>query len=347
MRAGMPGKCGAAGSGEGMRQAGQVKLGYYPTPEVVVDRLRTFMQFPGEEYPALDPCCGCGAALAGLLHGTQGLGYGVELDGYRARESSGVLHRVVRGAWENAVVAREAFSICLLNPPYDFEGEGERDEKVFLQTTHPHLVAGGVLIYIIPQPRLSRVVARILAYRFEDLRVYRFPRGEYEVFRQIVVLGVKRRAPVADDELFRRLVSVPDEDLPELPCAAEPLYAVPAAPSRVRPFRGMRLTEDDVREVLVRSSLYGRARDLCQGLGEREGVRPPLPLRQGHIGLMLASGHLDGEVGEGGDLHLVRGRVVKETVPLPTENENEEREMEVFRVSVVLLDATGDVRTLV
>jgi len=58
--------------------------------------------------------------------------------------------------------------------------------------TVPYLVPGGVLVYIIPQSRVSKGVARLLASRFEHIKVFRFPDPEYDDFRQVVVFGVRK-----------------------------------------------------------------------------------------------------------------------------------------------------------
>ena len=54
-----------------MRIAGRMKMGYYPTPERVVEQIRKCLSFPREPFTALDPCCGEGLALEQLLSNTQ------------------------------------------------------------------------------------------------------------------------------------------------------------------------------------------------------------------------------------------------------------------------------------
>ena len=73
-----------------------------------------------------------------------------------------------------------------------------------------------------------------------------------------------------------------------------------------------------------------------------------MPLHTGHLGLLLASGCLDGVVGEGEDRHLVRGKVEKIT---HTEQEYQgdvlvERELERYRVSVKVLTRDGEIKYL-
>ena len=50
-----------------MRTAGQIKMGYYPTPPRIVELIRERLDFPTKTtFAALDPCCGEGNALQQL-----------------------------------------------------------------------------------------------------------------------------------------------------------------------------------------------------------------------------------------------------------------------------------------
>lgn len=92
--------------------------------------------------------------------------------------------------FENTLLTEETFSLILLNPPYDGEmmtGGGHRMENTFLAPSTRLLVRGGVLIYIIPETRISLEIAKHLAGWYEDLRCLRFTPGEFEVYKQIVI----------------------------------------------------------------------------------------------------------------------------------------------------------------
>jgi len=145
-----------------MRIHGRIKMGHYPTPGPVVDLIRNYLSFPNATFAALDPCCGEGQALAGIVSGRRAVTYGVELDHQRADASKTRLHHVLRCGIEETRIQHRACSLLLLNPPYDeltLEEEAatktERQERAFLRMTVPYLIAGGVLVYIIPQNRLD------------------------------------------------------------------------------------------------------------------------------------------------------------------------------------------------
>jgi len=112
-----------------LRPKGQIKMGYYPTPDSVVALVKPRLVFPDGSFAALDPCCGTGKALAGLVAGTRAATYGVELDLERAREADAVLTTVAKGAFELSKVPKNSFSLLLLNPPYDWESGADESAR--------------------------------------------------------------------------------------------------------------------------------------------------------------------------------------------------------------------------
>ncbi|MGB9886477.1 MAG: DUF6094 domain-containing protein [Moorellales bacterium] len=332
-----------------MRLAGQAKAGYYPTPAVVVDRLKRLLKFPEEPFAALDPCCGEGDALARLLDGTSGRGYGVELDLGRAARAGEKLYRVAPGAFELAKVPARAFSLLFLNPPYDWEvgsaAVQERKELVFLREATGLLVEGGVLVYIVPEKAYDQRVCRYLDYRYRDIRLWRFPDGEYEVFRQTVLMAVKKERPSASEGRVKKLQEYAAARLFRvLPEGAEPLYEVPPSDPEVE-IQGGALMPEEAEEAVKASPVWRRLDAYFAAFGPRriEPARPPVPLHAGHVGLLLAAGHLDGVVEAGPDTHLVRGRVVPVEVPVDSD-EDEERVLVTYRVKVGVLTPDGGYR---
>ncbi|HHW17490.1 MAG TPA: class I SAM-dependent methyltransferase [Firmicutes bacterium] len=191
-----------------MRLTAQIKMGYYPTPDVVVNLIRPMLEFPSQEFPVLDPCCGTGKALADLVAGTAAVTYGIELDLGRAREADKHLNCVAKGAFEQATVAKNAFSLVLLNPPYDADTsnfETRRKEHTFLRETTPLLVDEGILVYIVPQQRISPQIAKHLDYSYEAISCWRFPPKEYRDFIQVVILAKKKKIKHRTDSSTKSL----------------------------------------------------------------------------------------------------------------------------------------------
>jgi tRNA1(Val) A37 N6-methylase TrmN6 len=342
--------------GEGtMRLAGRIKMGYYPTPLSIVERIKSFVSIPkNQPINALDPCCGEGLALRNLTEGLDCETYGIELDSHRAEEAKENLHHVLKCSYTEARITNGCYSLLFLNPPYDEETlndgtvtSSERKEKVFLKDTIKYLQPGGVLIYIIPQPRLDTSIAKILSYRFEQLSIYRFHGEEYDAFKQIVLFAVKRKEPGIGEEDLLALSKVKDSKLPETPLLTEPCYSLPQA-RKVTLFRSSVIDKDELEKEAKSSPLWRKLSEMAR-CDELRRERPPLPLHQGHIALMLANGCLDGVVGEGDDRHVVKGRVQKVVATYQEQNEDgyQEREIDRYQVSVKILTLDGEIRVLV
>jgi hypothetical protein len=64
-----------------------------------------------------------------------------------------------------------------------------------------------------------------------------------------------------------------------------------------------------------------------------------MPLRKGHLALLIAAGMLNNVVlRQGSERVLVKGRTTKALVPIETDDERTEVEREVIRTSVQVLD---------
>jgi hypothetical protein len=334
-----------------MRLEAKIKMGYYPTPLPVIERIRSFLKFPEDNVNLFDPCCGEGLALKKLKGEVKATTYGVELDQHRAEKAKNNLDHVIKGSYEDARISHNAFSCMLLNPPYDWEAPeneetSERKEKTFLKGTVRYLQRSGTLIYIIPQRRLSKDIAKILSYRFEHFNVFRFPDEEYEDFKQIVLLGSKKHEPLLNDMEYHRLKSVSARELQEIPYSEKPIYDLPPS-GDVHLFRSSLIDEEELESEMQHSVILKKLKENSDMVNDNIG-RPPLPLHKGHLGLLLASGYLDGVVGEGEDRHIVRGKVEK-VISKYEEYEGDtliERDVESYRVSIKLLKKNGDVMTL-
>ncbi len=336
-----------------MRIHGRIKMGHYPTPARVVELIGSYLSFPPGQFSSLDPCCGEGDALAGLVAGTGAITYGVELDHQRAEQSKSRLNHVLRCGIEETRIQHRSCSLLLLNPPYDeltLEEEAdtktERQERAFLRMTIPYLIPGGVLVYIIPQNRLDKAIARLLASRFERIHVLRFPDPEYGDFRQIVVFGVRKTDNTLDEPEALRLQSLPKIKLPPLSGKAEMIYPVPpSAPLTL--FRSILIDPEELKKHMAQSALWKRFAALTTQSDLRI-PRPPLPLHSGHLGLLLAAGKLDGIMGTDEDSHLVKGSVRKITTVLQEIKGEvlEERELDRYVVSIKILNRHGEIREL-
>lgn len=320
-----------------MRLEGQAKAGYYPTPGEVAGLIGSCL-VAGQGAHLLDPCCGTGEALARVRLGMQGYAryttrmHGVELEAGRASAAHERLDSVLHGDSLKADV-RGGVSLLYLNPPYD-QADGRRLELSFLWHWQRALVPGGVLVYVVPERYLGEYEATLTA-QFEAIAVYRFPGEFYTPFKQVVVFGVRRRQ------------TAPPGRLPDL--AGD--LSLGCYPYGVPPGEGapqLYLSGQDPEVLAAEARKYGcwrRAWDLLAP-PDPGAFRPLLPLRKGHVALMMASGLLNSCVIEGeGRRLLVRGRVRKDVVEYDERDDKGVKHVarDVIKTEVTALDLdTGE-----
>jgi hypothetical protein len=304
-----------------MRPHGKLKLGFFPLPPPEARRLRNFLSFASDapRFSALDPCVGDGVAFTHLLHGVSGHRYGIEIDANRAEQARALGIETLQANATDVRCAPEAVSLLYLNPPYDWEsGESnnQRLELIFLEHSYRWLKAGGVLVFAIPQLRLAKC-ARLLSEHFTDLSVFRFTEPACLEYKQIVVLGVrrKRNAKVSDAVLLDRVryleALATASELEPLGDAPEFQYEVPVTDPLVLTHVGIPL--DEVEDLLLESAAYRQAsRAILPKVNDVKG-RPLTPLHGGHVGLLCTAGMLNGVFGEGEDRHIAHWRSVKFT----------------------------------
>jgi hypothetical protein len=173
---------------------GKTKLGFFPLPVLEAKRLKNHLAF-SLEFSALDPCVGDGVAFSGLVEGAPGRRYGVEIDAHRAAQARALGIEVLQANTMDVRCTAESLSLLYLNPPYDWESGqtgNQRLESVFLEHTYRWLKPEGILVFVIPQPRL-KPCARLLADHFKDIRVYRLTEPECLQYKQIALLAIRRK----------------------------------------------------------------------------------------------------------------------------------------------------------
>ncbi len=348
-----------------MRLAGQAKMGYYPTPDAVAQRIgRALTRADAGVIRTLDPCCGTGIAL---VLATQDLGepverYGIELNQERAAAAKAQLTQVLRADIRSTRIANGGFGLVYLNPPYDFsvrtrlDEAAERLELHFLQASLRYLQPKGILVYLIPERRLESRIASLLAYHLELIQVFRFPGDTYEPFKQIVLFGVRKATPYRDEEVLQHLQAIGriSATPPELPESFPAPYRVPVAPAtRSLLFQNLDVDPEELSLEIEAYGLYGTLMDRLHPAAAAHRLRPLMPLRRGHLALVLASGHLNNELvrnPQTGERFLVKGRTEKRTIHTETHQEDDTlviSDRDTLRIIITALDLrTGKVRTM-
>ena len=296
------------------RLMNNIKLGYYPTDPDNISLILRGIHFPeGVTTNLFDPCCGCGKALRQLAQGNNCYAYGVELDESRAEEAQTRLHRVGFGSFFHSRISHEAFHLLFLNPPYlsviNESGGRSRHEKRFLIESIPTLMYGGLLIYVIPYYRLTPDICRVLVDNFDGLTVWRFTDSEFKKFKQVAVLGIrKKRDTELQDTLWLEQLACSPAGIPLLTQLPESRYALPAQPMTVNTFKGERFNQKELEQQLRKSDSF------AQMMARSEldsGVKHPLlPLSISQIGLIGGSGMINGLI-ECDTPHIIKGRIIK------------------------------------
>ena len=297
------------------RLMNHVKMGYYPTEMEHLAHIRRSIVFPENATANLfDPCCGKGLALAALGKGADCMTYGIELDEGRAEDALSRLARVGFGSYFHSRISRQAFHAMLLNPPYlsivSEYGGNVRAEKRFLAESYPHLMMGGLLIYIIPYYRLTQDVCTLLCENFQDITVWKFYGNEFERFRQIAVMGIRKEREKCSDAAEQLGAIVYDmASVPELSGIPDGRYALPEQAKKVEVFKGAVFNKTELAAQLAVSKSFAQIFE--KNKIDTMEKRPLLPFGIGQIGLVGGSGLINGLV-DCGAPHIIKGRIVKE-----------------------------------
>ncbi len=337
-----------------MRPHGKTKLGFFPLPVPEATRLKNCLAFASESS-ALDPCVGDGVAFTHLLDSVSTHRYGIEIDANRTEQARALGVETLQANAMDVRCQPEAVSLLYLNPPYDWEsGESnnQRLELVFLEHSYRWLKAGGVLLFVIPQVRLVKC-ARLLSEHFTDIRVFGLTEPACLQYKQIVVLGTrrKRHSKVSDAVLLdgvRYLEALATKsDLEPLGDNPEAQYEVPTSEPVVLTHVGIPL--DEVEDLLLESAAYRQtARVLLPKVNDVKG-RPLTPLHGGHVGLLCTAGMLNGVFGEGEGRHIAHWRSVKFTDHWEEEEEDGTKilhDRERFSHELTLVFANGKTQVL-
>ena len=334
-----------------MRLAAMAKGGYYPTPERVVDLIADLIHTPTGYYHRntetlriLDPCCGAGDALQRLaerLDRPNAMSietYGVELHRDRAEEAEKRLNRVLAVDLFATSIANGAFGLLLLNPPYDWDSEDKRTEHSFLTQTTRYLTENGLLVFIVPRQRLA-VSARYLSTHYGRMRCWAFPVPEREQFGQVVLFGYRKADPVPDAAAESMVMEWALGEPEPLRSYPYPEYTPATTQSGDILFATRTVDPVAAAAEARRTGLWASA-EITDSLwpAKDNRTRPLMPLRRGHMAMLVAAGFLDNLVLEAdGRRILVKGRTGKEMVMVEDAPEKEVHR-ERLVTTVVALD---------
>jgi len=330
------------------------KAGFYATP----DRVAAAIAAHVAAVPAgnkrstrlLDPCAGQGAAAATVGQALGAETFGIELNEERAAAARDCLDHVLCASAFAVRLANGAFSCLYLNPPYSEDSEHGRLEHAFLTALTRALCANGLLILLIPQVRLA-VSARYLASHYTGFTAYRFPDPEYAAFRQLALFASRKAQPLADAAAQARLEAWSRSALPPLPDnpAGTPPYRAPSLPAGEILFGSLFFDPQQAAAEAWRRGVWAQPQ-VAEQLWppDERPVQPLMPLRRGHLALLIAAGLLNNVALEADGRHvLVKGRTRKVFVAREGSDAETLVEREVLQTSVMVLDLDSGALELV
>ena len=226
-----------------MRNAGRLKLGYYPLPIDEARNIRSLL-VSSAPYAAIDPCVGDGTALIEITKETGAFLAGIELDADRAAAAAAKGIATAHGSAFECRVLAETCSLLYLNPPYDSEfgpHSNKRMELVFLEHCYRWVTSEGVLVFVVPAPAVG-TCARLLASQFDRISVFRLEHPESVRFNQVVVFGRRKKAhlrgePKGAEELLR--IAYKPQLLPVLNQEVSERYAIPPSSPATITYTGL------------------------------------------------------------------------------------------------------------
>ena len=308
-----------------MRNAGRLKLGYYPLPLSEAQNIRHLLS-ASTLYAAIDPCAGDGTALIEITAGTNASLTAIELDADRAASCAAKRIATVHGSAFECRVAAESCSLLYLNPPYDCElgpHSNQRMELVFLEHCYRWVMTDGMLVFVVPSTALAPC-ARLLTSQFDRITVWRLEHPESVRFHQVVICGRRKKAHARGEpkgaELLIRTGTRPNE-IAVLNKETKERYPIPASRPVSIHYTGLPL--DAIEDALEKSLALQKARGILVPKHQKMSGRPVTPLHKGHVGLLACSGMLNGFFGEGDMRHIAHWRAVKYVDEFNEEGEQE------------------------
>jgi hypothetical protein len=149
--------------------------------------------------------------------------------------------------------------------------------------------------------------------------------GEFKKFRQIAVMGLRRKRRDGSKMVQELASSVMEPDkLRELSEIPEGRYRLPETAVKVNTFKGAQFNVHEMAEQLKRSTSFSKLFE--KNKLDSAYKRPLLPLNLGQVGLVGGSGMIKGLV-ECDTPHIIKGRIVKENAVSREENLNTKGEL--------------------
>ncbi|MFC0273578.1 DUF6094 domain-containing protein [Metabacillus herbersteinensis] len=259
--------------------------------------------------------------------------------------------------------------MLFLNPPYDFsmkamdDENAERKEWTELVWNVRYLKDRGLMVYIIPSYRFAdKKIARFLATHFTNIGIVRFSEHDYDDFRQCIFIGNKKSGKLKEfnQQLYDFLLQMDNEDFvkrkvtPINLLVGKHKWNVPSGALELKTFYTKLEEKSNFYEGILSSKGFQAFKERSKPKQLVIGGNPCLPINSGQMALLLASGAINGEIGEGDNYHLVQGLEIVSKIKDDEVRHHDNGSKTVITktrtkrdVSVKVITASGLVRKLI
>lgn len=357
---------------DGSRQAGnEGKMGFYPTSKATVDmemKLIDFSEIEGTDITLniADLSAGEGDQLHWMHEylekiniksnayynelAEQRYNKGMSNYSYFNGTQTDIFELRIANK-SNRNLNKKVLSIIRNNPPYiwlEKGGRSVRAELEFFIKNSYHDITGGIHIFELPIHQLTGIqnLISIINYRYE-MRIFKFPRSEFEKFKQVVVICQKRESSLLDKARIEEIKNdIANDNIPYLDEVNEPVFKVRFNDMKKTPhinlFRNGKVTDDTLYSGLnqvLDDLLEADKKDSVINTTERG--KSIIELLPGHVSQILAAGGYNGIMGnlliKGGNNKVIETRTeVEDNVEVLTE-------YEVLKPYIELTNQKGDI----
>ncbi|WP_216360882.1 DUF6094 domain-containing protein [Acidithiobacillus marinus] len=350
--------------GRGFRQDANIaNLGYWPTDQDTMYHVTRMLEVDeGVETAIFDCSCGKLDALKVVYEKLQQDGakvsaYGIELHAERYNEAKTILReQAIPGevlhadALHDVSLSEGWAGLSIFNPPYgELSRPGADDEEIKVRlerlfwTQHISRTkkGTGITVAILPTQLFVRDVSmtKMIARHFTDAKIYRAADASYN---QVVIIGYRvdntTNRNHFDHMLAETLLAIGEgrADVPNIAQAQDLFEVLPSKAPQT--FTCFTLTDEMAQNILQDGSQNVEAcrqqiiNHSLRAFGIGENIPSVMPLRDGHVPAVLASGRLNGRIETELGVFLFRGKA-KKTITASTRYEADDKgrnERQVF-----------------
>lgn len=286
------------------REQSRVAQGYFPTQEKICDLIAScFTAPPTGTASIVDAGAGEGAAIAQLkakLGGKNLRTLGVESDQTRAERAAKVLDETLWCSIEDTSVHPHC-SLLWFNPVYDRVRGVGRSECDLWEDVYGWPAVGAYVVIIVPDHVMTEWMARSVERLYDCIGFWRYPEPEYSQWKQSVYIGRRRAQQISPGYGY------------DMPWLQEPLPVLsehPITPIQLPAMTVPHLVREKLsQEVLVSTVKKSplRYKLLEKSVAQPPPARPLLPLRAGHLAMVIAGGYCDGVIEQDGKRFIMKG----------------------------------------